>query len=57
MKWMRADEAAAWLGVSLATLRVLAHRERWRRIRIGREVAYRADDVDDTRERRSREAT
>lgn len=52
MQWMSPEQAATWLGVTRAAVRVIAHREGWRRIRLGREVGYHPDDVDDTRERR-----
>lgn len=53
MTWLRADEAAAWLGVSEATVRVIAHREQWRRARHGRRVLYLLEDVGATREARA----
>lgn len=57
MTWLRPDEAAAAMAEcgpkpSIPTLRVIAHREGWRRIRIGQEVAYDLDDITDTVHRR-----
>lgn len=51
--WVRADEAAAALKTTIANVRVLAHRHGWRRIRLGREVAYHLDDIADTDARRA----
>lgn len=53
--WVRADEAAAALKTTIANVRVLAHRHGWRRIRLGKEVAYHLDDVADTDARRAAE--
>jgi len=52
MTWVCADEAAVMLGASIQAVHVIAHRDRWRRIRVGHRVAYAIADVDDTRERR-----
>lgn len=52
MTWVRADEAATALGVSIVNVRVIAHRDGWRRIRLGRQVAYHLDDVADSDARR-----
>lgn len=51
--WVRADEAAAALKTTIANVRVLAHRHGWRRIRLGRHVAYHLDDIADTDARRA----
>lgn len=51
--WLRADEAAAWLGVSEGNLRVIAHRKGWGTVRVGRHTAYLADDVADEAQRRA----
>ncbi len=53
MTWLRPDEAAAALGEcgpvpSIPTLRVIAHRESWRRIKVGQHALYNLDDVTDT---------
>jgi len=52
VKWIDADEAAYWLRASVENVRVVAHRERWRRVRLGRRVWYSLADVTATRERR-----
>lgn len=52
MTWVRPDEAATALRVTIANVKVIAHRERWRRIRLGKEVAYHLDDVADTEGKR-----
>lgn len=51
--WVRADEAAVALKTTIANVRVLAHRDGWRRIRLGRHVAYHLDDIADTDARRA----
>lgn len=56
MTWLRPDEAAAALGVTIPTVRVIAHRHSWRRIRIGIAVVYHLDDVADTEGRRAKDA-
>lgn len=43
--WLRPDEAAAWLGISVGNLRVLAHRRKWRRQMTQGRIAYHIDDV------------
>lgn len=43
--WLRADEAAIWLGTSVGNVRVIAHRRKWRTARVGREALYSTDDV------------
>ena len=43
--WLRPDEAAAWLGVSVPAVHVLAHRREWERRGKGREVRYLFDAV------------
>lgn len=48
MTWIRPDEAAALLRVTLVNVRVLAHRHQWRRKRQGRTVLYHLNDVADT---------
>ena len=55
--WLRPDEAAALIATAstrptLATIHVIAHRDHWRRLKIGRHVAYHLDDVTDTATRR-----
>lgn len=51
--WLRPDEAALWLNVSLDNLRVIAHRRRWRRVYPDNSVAYHIEDVRDEVERRA----
>ena len=48
MTWVYADEAAAMLAVHIPTVHVIAHRDHWRRIKVGHRVAYALDDVTDT---------
>lgn len=50
--WLRADEAAVWLGVKVPTLHVIAHRKRWRKNGTGRDTRYRIDDVAEEAARR-----
>ena len=51
VKLIDAHEAAYWLGTTLENVRVLAHRDHWRRRRLGRHVWYALDDVTKTRDR------
>lgn len=48
MTWVCADEAAVMLGATVSTVYVIARRDHWRRLRLGRTVAYALDDVTDT---------
>lgn len=57
MIWLRPDEAAVALGVSYANIRVIAHRRKWRTIRIGKDIGYHADDVADEEQRRADKAS
>lgn len=59
MTWLRPDEAIAAFAEcgqkpTRDGLRVIAHREQWRRARIGHEAVYNLDDVTDTVLRRKR---
>lgn len=51
--WLRSDDAALWLNVSLGNLRVIATRRQWRRIHDGGVVAYWFDDVAEEVDRRA----
>ena len=54
--WLTPDVAAAVLGVTRTNLHVIAHRDRWHRIRpTTRETAYRATDVYATAEHRAQQ--
>lgn len=44
-EWLRPQEAAVLLGVTMGNVRTIAHRKRWRSLRVGNESAYRYDDV------------
>lgn len=46
-------EAAYWLGTTVGHVRVLAHRDGWRRVRVRRQMLYVLEDVTATRERRA----
>ena len=47
------EMAASLLGVTQGTVRVIAHRDKWRRNRIGRRTVYYLDDVDATLQKRT----
>lgn len=57
MRWLSAEEAALWLGgISIGNVRVLAHRDQWRRRRRpDGHMTYSFEDVTETRERRLRD--
>lgn len=56
MRWLTSEEAALWLGgISIGNVRVLAHRDQWRRRRVGVRMQYALDDITQTRERRLRD--
>lgn len=44
--WLLTADVARCYGWSVAYVRKLAYQHRWRRIRVGQEVAYNTDDVD-----------
>ncbi len=44
--WLTPEHAAKRLGRTVGTVRVRAHRERWRKVGTGRQVRYHVDDVD-----------
>lgn len=50
--WLRPDEAAKWLEVSVRTVYVVAHREGWRKAGAGSTTRYALDDVGATKEAR-----
>lgn len=45
-KWVREEDLAEELGITLFELRLLARREGWNRITSGRAVAYYRPDVE-----------
>ena len=55
--WLTPETAAAILGVTRTHLHVIAHRQAWRRIRVGQQTAYAATDVYTTAEHRSQRAS
>ncbi len=44
--WLTAAQIALLHQVSVKYVRKLAYQHRWRRIRVGQQVAYSVDDVD-----------
>lgn len=54
--WLRPDEAAVALGVTVPHVRVIAHRRKWRKAGRGREIGYWLDDVAEEAARRGQES-
>jgi len=50
--WLRPDEAAYMLGITIGNVRVLAHRRKWQRQRDPDGIRYLYDDVHQELERR-----
>lgn len=44
--WLLTADVALCYGWSVKHVRNLAYRQKWRRIRVGQQVAYSVDDVD-----------
>lgn len=55
MTWLRPDEAATALGVTVQHVRVIAHRKRWRKTGRGRQIGYWIDDVTEEAARRAKD--